>query len=67
MEITLFCHPSYIALGIGPLLLNGLLDALREQGRVKEVLAVMAVDPAGKRGGLALRDWYQRNGFELVS
>lgn len=82
VELSLFCHPEYTGVGVGRKLLGTLLDVLARPEKhadlldqthreacgtkVKEVLAVMAVDPKGKNGRLALRDFYQRNGFELV-
>lgn len=82
VEISLFCHPDYVGRAVGRKLLTSLLEVLEHPDRnsdmlvnsrpkaptpdIKEVLAVMAVDPDGKRGGLALKEFYERNGFEIV-
>jgi L-amino acid N-acyltransferase YncA len=81
VEMTVFCHPEHRKKGIGDELMDELLKALRatkhisqEAGHeenlvefnIKKVFAVMAVDEAAPRGGLALRDWYMKWGFEEV-
>ncbi|KAK4118778.1 hypothetical protein N657DRAFT_684989 [Parathielavia appendiculata] len=67
VEISLFCHPDHRSKGVGSLLLEKLVSALRNPARhpvlhlpdargkerkVKEVMAVMAVDDLGEGGGL---------------
>lgn len=68
VEITLFCHPDHQNKGVGSKLLTSLLCTLRERKEppVRQVLAVMAVDEAGKGHGLALRTFYEKFGFQLV-
>ena len=81
VEITIFCHPQQTGKGIGSKLLGELLKALCEcthaaaeaghekapvDFKVKKAIAVMSVDETGPGGGLALRDWYLRHGFEQV-
>lgn len=82
VELSLFCHPDHTAKGIGRALLLKLLDILRapeqypeyvldprasEADRVRVVLAVMAVDESRWSGGLGLRDFYVKHGFEEVA
>lgn len=44
---------------------GGRTDQCLEDGvSVKNVIAVMAVDPEGKEGGEALRKWYSHRGFQ---
>ena len=80
VEITLYCHPDQQGKKIGTKLLTRLLDALKNpercpsgmtgdhvpRARVRQVLAVMAVDETGPRTGLALKQFYERFGFKLV-
>lgn len=64
-EVTLYVHPEHQGKGIGTLLLNATLQAVRRT-KLKELIAVMAVDDGGKDAGLALRDYYVRFGFREV-
>ena len=81
VEITIFCHPQQTGKGIGSKLLGELLKALCEcthaaaeaghekapvDFKVMKAIAVMSVDDTGPGGGLALRNWYIRHGFEEV-
>ncbi len=79
VEISLFCDPTCTGRGLGSRLLESLLDALRDPAAhpelappgarddVKNVIALMAVDPNGKGDGLALKAFYERFGFVQVS
>ncbi len=79
VEISLFCDPRCTGRGLGPRLLESLLDTLRDpaahpelappeaRGDVKNVIALMAVDANGKGEGLALKAFYERFGFVQVS
>ncbi|MAD84232.1 MAG: hypothetical protein CL912_14810 [Deltaproteobacteria bacterium] len=64
-ELSLFVHPEHLYKGIGSALLEKLLEACG-QSRIREVLAVMAVDVETIGAGLGLRDWYVGWGFEEV-
>jgi L-amino acid N-acyltransferase YncA len=81
VEISLFCLPGSTNKGIGSLMIRRLIEDLRstkhvareigheqspQEHAVKKVLAIMAVDEEAPGGGLALRDWYTRRGFEEV-
>ncbi|KAF2684123.1 acyl-CoA N-acyltransferase [Lentithecium fluviatile CBS 122367] len=80
VELSLFCHPQHAAKGIGPLLLNRLIDILKhpesfpehvaeprcEDEKVRVLLACMSVDESGWNKGLGLRDFYVKHGFEEV-
>jgi len=80
-ELTLICHPDHRGKGIGSLLLGELVKALSEPEKhahyrssvasfpvrdVKQLIAVMAVDSTGLDGGLALKRFYEKHGFEVV-
>jgi L-amino acid N-acyltransferase YncA len=64
-EMTLFVHHDHQGKGIGSGLMSALLEAI-PQTRIREVLAVMAVDGQGRNDGLELRDYYVRWGFREV-
>ena len=81
VEMSLFCAPGYTRRGIGSSMMKGLLDALRQtthvsyedghednkvEFEIKKVFAIMAIDDTATKGGLALRDWYVKFGFEEV-
>ena len=64
-ELCLFVHHEHHYKGIGSALLEKLLEACG-QSRIREVLAVMAVDSETIGAGLGLRDWYVGWGFREV-
>ncbi|KAL1615302.1 hypothetical protein SLS54_009081 [Diplodia seriata] len=80
VEFSLFCHPAHAGKGIGSALLQRLLDVLRspeewaedwigeawrgEDGRVRQVIGVMALDEQRKNGGWGLKEYYEGFGFE---
>jgi L-amino acid N-acyltransferase YncA len=64
-EMSLFVHHEHRGKGIGTQLMSGLLKAI-PRTRIKELLAVMAVDDKGRDAGLGLRDYYVRWGFKEV-
>ncbi|KAJ4364568.1 hypothetical protein N0V83_009164 [Neocucurbitaria cava] len=80
VELSLFCHPDYVGRGVGSLLLQQLVETLkapedfprhisvprRENQKVRVLLACMSVDETSWRGGLGLRDFYVKHGFEEV-
>ncbi|KAF2837250.1 acetyltransferase [Patellaria atrata CBS 101060] len=80
VEVSLFCHQEHVNKGIGTVLLRKLIEVLREPRRFPEygcaeraegskvriVIACMSVDETAARGGLALKEWYERFGFEQV-
>ena len=81
VEMTIFCQPDHKGKGIGNQLMDAMLRALRETKHVskeagyedntveftiRKVFAIMAVDETAPGGGLGLRDWYQKWGFEEV-
>ena len=81
VEMSLFCAPGYSNQGIGSKMMVALLDALRQtrhvshedgheenkvEFEIKKVFAIMAIDEAAPKNGLALRDWYLKFGFEEV-
>ncbi|PGH09448.1 phosphinothricin acetyltransferase [Blastomyces parvus] len=51
-------HISYEVIGDA-----GSEARVHEQVKVKNILAIMAVNPEGKNGGEGLRDWYVQRGF----
>lgn len=79
VELSLFVHPDYQNRSIGSSLLKFLLDRVKTGAvdhlceenqnidapvRVRNIIAVMAVDPEGKDDGEALKRWYIKRGFE---
>ena len=81
VEVSIFCHPQHKGKGTGNQLMEAMMEALgktkhvsKEAGHegntveftIKKVFAIMAVDDTAPRGGLALRDWYIKWGFEEV-
>lgn len=64
-ELTLLVHHQHHSRGVGSALLRAVLLALRET-RIRELLAVMAVDETGPGKGLVLRNYYKRWGFREV-
>lgn len=77
VELSLYCHPEHKSKGIGSLLLEEVLQALRnwrahhssissdlDKVGIKSVLAIMAVDETGPDDRLALKRFYERAGFE---
>ncbi|KAJ7069176.1 acyl-CoA N-acyltransferase [Mycena amicta] len=67
VEISVFVAPGSRTRGVGTRLMDALLESLRHSpAEVKQILAVMAVDPDGPDAGLGLRDWYGRWGFRQV-
>jgi phosphinothricin acetyltransferase len=80
VEVSVFCHPEHTALGIGTRLLSTLLDILKTpaefpdyvptpraaDAKVRMVIACMAVDETAWKGGLGLKNFYEKFGFEQV-
>jgi phosphinothricin acetyltransferase len=81
VEISLFCHPQHTKKGVGSQMMKRLIALLRcakhvtrevghedspQEHDVKKVMAIMSVDQNAAGGGLAVRDWYKRWGFEEV-
>jgi len=62
-ELSLFVHHEHHGNGIGSALLKEVLQATKGT-KIKELIAIMAVDSDGKGKGLALRDWYVSWGFK---
>lgn len=80
LELSLYCHPDHLRLGLGKRLLLRMLEILGRpeahgdwfegngllEHRPRQLLAVMAVDSEGPGGGWKLRDWYVNHGFAQV-
>lgn len=79
VELSLYCHPEHLSRGIGSVMMRKILEVVlhperfesdwlgesrRGQGRVREVVACMSVDPAKEADGQGLARWYGRFGFE---
>ena len=81
VELSLYCDPSYVGLGIGSVLLSKVLEIMArpeefkaeflggkvrdEDHRVRHIMSVMAVDAEGREEGLGLKRYYEGFGFEL--
>ena len=77
VELSLFCHPDQLRKGMGKALLTRLIHILENPEKwngwyegtrlldykVRQVLAVMAIDVDMPGNGLKLRDWYLQFGF----
>ncbi|KAF1850640.1 acyl-CoA N-acyltransferase [Cucurbitaria berberidis CBS 394.84] len=80
VELSLFCHPDHMKKGIGSRLLQQLIEILKaperfpdyvsvsrkEDDKVRMLLACMSVDEKTWGGGLGLRDFYVKHGFDEV-
>ncbi|KAJ4297453.1 hypothetical protein N0V90_005344 [Kalmusia sp. IMI 367209] len=80
LELSIFCDSQYLSQGIGSLLLTELLRIFQQPEKypdvclkakgdavgVRSVMACMAVDETGPGGGMALKRFYERFGFEEV-
>ncbi|KAF7329591.1 hypothetical protein MKEN_00222000 [Mycena kentingensis (nom. inval.)] len=67
VEISVFVAPGERTRGVGTAMMDALISTLRSlEGRVTQVLAVMAVDTDAVGAGYGLRDWYARWGFQQV-
>jgi L-amino acid N-acyltransferase YncA len=79
VEISIYCSPTFVGKGAGSALLTQFIGVVRnpsrygpewigpewgtEDGRVREVIACMAIDETAPKGGWALKEWYERFGF----
>ena len=61
-ELSILTHPEAIGRGVGSKILPALLEELRRAGKVKQLLAVMAVDEDEKRAE-RLKAFYTSFGF----
>lgn len=79
VELTIYVHPQLYGTGVGTALLQKIVHILNEpdkyglewigqdrrnEKKVREVIAVMAVDQLGREEGEGLTRWYKRFGFE---
>jgi L-amino acid N-acyltransferase YncA len=79
VELSLFVHPDNLYQGIGTLLLEQLIEVVSHpsnhpdfvsgtranDGRVRHIIACMAVNTDGKDEGMGLKKWYEGFGFVL--
>lgn len=81
VELSLFCHPDTTSQGAGSALLAKITDVLKrpgeyepewisgrwatEDGKAGNVISCMALDETGMKGGWALKEWYEKRGFEM--
>lgn len=81
VELSLFCHPEATSRGAGSALLSKLVDVLRnpgeyekdwisgrwatEEGKANNIISCMALDETASKGGWALKEWYEKRGFEM--
>lgn len=81
VELSLFCHPTATSRGAGSALLEKLVDVLLRpevyskdwisgrwttaDGRVNNIISCMALDETAPKGGWALKEWYEKRGFEM--
>jgi L-amino acid N-acyltransferase YncA len=80
VELSLYCDASKQSQGVGSALLTQLIDVLKRpeqftsewidpawsgDGRVRSIVACMALDETGKQEGWGLKEWYEKRGFEM--
>lgn len=64
VEISIYCRAERTGGGVGRKLLEALMEALKHSSKgVTQAISVMSLDPSGKRGGIGLQEFYERNGF----
>ncbi|KAI4162863.1 MAG: hypothetical protein LQ342_003580 [Letrouitia transgressa] len=64
-ELTIFLHPEATGRGIGSRLLQVVIDALIEGEKIKQLIAVIAIDPEEDEAE-RLRRFYTKAGFVEV-
>ncbi|KAI4211695.1 MAG: hypothetical protein LQ351_005598 [Letrouitia transgressa] len=64
-ELSIFLHPEATGRGIGSRLLQAVIDALTECGEIKQLIAVIAIDPKDDEAE-RLRRFYAKAGFVEV-
>jgi L-amino acid N-acyltransferase YncA len=81
VELSLFCHHETTSKGAGSALLAKVTDILKrpeaydedwisgrwatEDGKANNVISCMSLDETGMKGGWALKEWYEKRGFEM--
>lgn len=81
VELSLFCHPDATSRGAGSALLAKIADVARnpdkydkewisgrwatEEGKASNIISCMSLDEQGRGGGWALKEWYEKRGFEM--
>lgn len=64
VEISIYCQAERTGSGTGRKLLAALMEALKHSSiGVTQAISVMSIDPSGKRGGIGLQEFYEKNGF----
>jgi L-amino acid N-acyltransferase YncA len=63
VELSIYIHSDYRNMKLGTPLMDHILERAKKT-KVREILAVMSINVDEKDGGLWLRDWYGRWGFE---
>jgi len=81
VELSLFCHPEATSRGAGSALLAKITDVVghpekydeqwisgrwaTEDGKASNIISCMSLDTTGRDGGWALKEWYEKRGFEM--
>lgn len=81
VELSLFCHPESTSRGAGSALLAKIVDVVghpekyesdwisgrwaTEEGKASNIISCMSLDETGRKGGWALKEWYEKRGFEM--
>jgi L-amino acid N-acyltransferase YncA len=81
VELSLFCHPKATSQGAGSALLAKIVDVVghpdkydeqwisgrwaTEEGKASNIISCMSLDETGRKGGWALKEWYEKRGFEM--
>lgn len=81
VELSLFCHPESTSRGAGSALLAKITDVVghpekygeewisgrwaTEEGKATNIISCMSLDETGRKGGWALKEWYEKRGFEM--
>ncbi|KAL9614910.1 MAG: hypothetical protein Q9167_000652 [Letrouitia subvulpina] len=64
-ELSIFLHPEATGSGTGSRLLQAVIDALAEGGKIKQLLAIMTINPKENEAE-RLRHFYAKAGFVEV-
>jgi L-amino acid N-acyltransferase YncA len=67
VELSLFCHPESTSRGAGSALLAKITDVVGHPEKYGQdwISGRWATEETGRKGGWALKEWYEKRGFEM--